>query len=80
MQLQGGLMLLNHKNNSKRKIEFIQPGSWRSKCGIKTGKGIKREALKMADIQFVKDKYNIDNINDDIADAICIGHSCLGAW
>ena len=27
-------------------------------------------------MQFVKDNYGID-VNDDIADAICIGHSFL---
>lgn len=55
-------------------IEYILPNSWRAKCGIKTGKGIKREDLKKADKQFVKSYYNLQ-VNDDIADAICIGHA-----
>ena len=55
-------------------MEYVYPGTWRKDCGIRTGRGIKREALKKADIQFVKDNYNID-VNDDIADAICIGHA-----
>ena len=33
-----------------------------------------REKLKQADIDFVKKIYNIE-VNDDIADAIGIGHS-----
>ena len=40
--------------------------------GIKNGRGIKRQTLKEADIEFVKNKYRI-NVNDDVADAICIG-------
>ena len=36
-----------------------------------------RAELKEADIAFVKDTYGIDNINDDIADAICIGYAYL---
>lgn len=51
--------------------EFIQPSSWRSKIGIHTGRGIKREELKKADIEYVKNKYNI-NANDDVCDAICL--------
>ena len=54
--------------------EFIQPSSWRSKIGIKTGRGIKRSELKKADIAYVEEKYGI-KVNDDIADAIGIKDS-----
>ena len=64
-----------HENFPKTKIEYVYPSQWRSACGIKTGRGIKRESLKEKGIKFVKDTYNIDNINDDIADAIGIGHA-----
>lgn len=53
---------------------FIFPSEWRAKCGIHTGKGIKRDPLKAEDVKFVKDKFNLD-VNDDIADAICIGYA-----
>jgi hypothetical protein len=43
-------------------------------CGIKTGTGVRRESLKPQDIAFVKTIYNIE-VNDDIADAIGIGHA-----
>ena len=56
--------------------ELIVASSWRKKCGIKTGAGIRRESLKNKDIAFVKAKYNID-VCDDEADAICIGHAML---
>jgi len=54
--------------------EYIYPSSWRSKLGIKQGRGVKRASLKEEDIQFVKDTYNIET-NDDAADAICIALS-----
>ena len=60
----------------KMDAELIVASSWRKKCGIKTGAGIRRESLKNKDIAFVKAKYNID-VCDDEADAICIGHAML---
>ena len=75
--LQASLAFLLHDEHSEVKIEYVYPSEWRQRCGIKTGKGIMREELKKADIAFVKETYNIDNINDDIADAICIGHAYL---
>ena len=55
---------------------FIVASHWRKICGIKTGSSIKRESLKPKDIAFVKKEYGID-VNDDIADAICIGYAVL---
>lgn len=55
---------------------FFTASQWRAKCGIHTGRGIKRESLKSKDIEFVKNQYNID-VNDDIADAICIASAGL---
>lgn len=52
-------------------IEFVQASSWRSKIGIKTGRGIKRSEVKQADMDYVKNKYGIE-ANDDICDAICL--------
>lgn len=74
MFLQAYLNFLIHDNHPTTKIEYIYPSQWRSKCGIKTGQGFKRQSLKEEDVAFVKAKYNI-TVNDDIADAICIGHS-----
>lgn len=65
-----------HDNFPKIKIEYVYPSEWRKVLGIKQGAGVKREALKAADIQWVKTKFNID-VNDDIADAIGIGFSYL---
>ena len=74
MWAQASIAFMIHDNYPKITMEYIYPGTWRKDCGIKTGRGIKRESLKRADIQFVKDNYQID-VNDDIADAICIGHA-----
>jgi Holliday junction resolvasome RuvABC endonuclease subunit len=72
MWLQAAIAFMIHDEFSHIKIEYIYPSSWRAACGIKTGRGIKRSELKSADIQFVKNNYNII-VNDDIADAIGIG-------
>lgn len=54
--------------------KLVVASHWRKVCGIKTGAGYKRESLKPKDIAFVKKTYNLD-VNDDIADAICIGYA-----
>lgn len=69
--LQAAIAFLVHEKYSKTEIEYIYPSSWRSKIGIRTGRGVKRETLKEADIRYVKERFNID-VNDDIADSICI--------
>ena len=55
-----------------KQIELYAASHWRSVVNIKTGKGIKRENLKIASQNLVKAIYNID-VNDDISDAICLG-------
>ena len=76
MYLQAALVFFMHDNYPKVKIEYLYPSEWRSRCGLHTGRGIKREELKKADIAFVKRVYNIE-VNDDIADAIGIGYAYL---
>jgi Holliday junction resolvasome RuvABC endonuclease subunit len=70
--LQALTVLMLHGYNQK--VEFYVSSEWRKKCGIKTGRGVTRDIVKAADIKFVKDNYNID-ANDDVCDAICIGHA-----
>lgn len=69
-----GYILHTLDDNKITEYKFYTASEWRSKCGIGTGPGIKRGTLKPQDIAFVKKYYNI-NVNDDIADAICIGHA-----
>lgn len=72
MYLQAAIEFLIHDNFPSVKIEYVYPSSWRASLGIKNGRGVKRNSLKEADIAFVKNKYGIE-VNDDEADAICIG-------
>jgi hypothetical protein len=66
-----------HDKHPKVKLELVYPGSWRSVCGIKIGRGVKRETLKEADVRFANETYNLSVTSDDEADAICIGHAYL---
>lgn len=77
MWAQAAIAFMLHEKYPKISIEYVFPGTWRKTCGIKTGRGIKRDTLKQADIEFAEKTYRISGINDDIADAICIGHSYL---
>ena len=72
--LQAAIVLsLNWQYNVKN-IQLYTASHWRSLCGIRTGRGIKRETLKKASIQLIKKEYQI-NVNDDISDAICLGRA-----
>ena len=74
MWLQAAINFLVHEISPQTKIEYVYPSEWRAKCGIKNGRGITREREKTYDIAFVKAEYGIE-VNDDIADAIGIGHA-----
>ena len=74
MWLQGAIAFLLHETQPKAKIEYVYPSEWRAKCGIKNGRNVRRDQAKVLDIEFVKKTYSID-VNDDIADAIGIGHA-----
>lgn len=72
MYLQGDICNMLDKHSVK--WTFYVASEWRKKCGIKTGRGIKRDSLKPQDKMFVKKVYGID-VNDDEADAICINYA-----
>ena len=74
MWLQAAINFLVHENYPKLTIDYAYPSEWRAACGIKNGRGVVRASAKELDILFVKDTYGI-NVNDDIADAIGIGHA-----
>ena len=75
--LQGFILREIKSHSNVKEIKFFVASEWRKKCGIRTGKGIKRESLKPADIAFVKNQFNL-SVNDDVADAICIGFAFVG--
>lgn len=72
MWLQAAIAFMIFDNHNSIEIDYIYPSSWRATLGIKNGRGIKRMTLKEADIEYVYNKYGI-KVNDDEADAICIG-------
>ena len=77
MYLQALMHIELHDKYPQLKIELTYPNSWRAICGIKNGRGIKRDQEKAEDIKFANATYNLDLTSDDIADAICIGHAYL---
>ena len=75
MHLQGLVAYTLNKFNLSP--EYVVASHWRKLCGIKTGAGVRRESLKPKDKEFVKNQFGI-TVNDDIADAICIGFAFVG--
>lgn len=71
MWLQAAIVISAYQIDSSIQFEFIGANEWRAALKIKQGRGIKRPSLKLQDIQYVKDKYDII-VNDDEADAICL--------
>lgn len=71
MWLQGVVVIAAYECYKKCEIQFVNATEWRAAVHIKQGRGIKRDEVKLNDIQYVKNKYNIE-VNDDQADAICI--------
>ena len=77
MYLQAAVVIMLHDKFPSVTLQLVYPGSWRSVCGIKTGRGVVRETLKQADIRFANTTYGLNITSDDQADAICIGHAHL---
>ena len=78
MWLQAAIAFMLYDNFGKADIEYLYPSEWRKVCGIKQGAGVRRETLKQADINWVKEKFNITvDINDDEADSIALGYAFL---
>ena len=70
MYLQAAIVIMLHDKHPKVQLELVYPGSWRSVCGIKTGRGVVRGTLKQADIKFANETYGLNITSDDQADAI----------
>lgn len=59
-------------------FQEVKPSVWRKYVGISQG-GKKRDELKAASVALVKAAYKID-VNDDVADAICIGKAMVNRY
>ena len=83
-QLQGALVLMCEKNEYL--YGLVAPTQWQNYCKARgrTEKEIKakvteivpsvKKTSKILSLQFVKDKFGIATENDNLSDAICIGH------
>lgn len=74
LYLLGAIKLMIYRKG--KEVEVMVASHWRKICGIKVGRGVKREELKAQSMAFVKEKFGLDVI-DDIADSICIGYAFL---
>ena len=70
--LLGALIHLCHQNLVQ--YDIIHSATWRSVLPKSNSKGkkLKREELKKLSMELVKERYDVDVV-DDIADAICMG-------
>ncbi len=83
-QLQGVLVNLCEKTNLLYKL--IAPTQWQNYCKargrtanevkskLKEAPSAAKKGSKILSLQFVQDKYGIETDNDNLSDAICIGH------
>ena len=54
---------------------LILPSEWRKSIGISKGSRTERETFKERSLDYVKDKYGVTGVTDDVADAICIAEA-----
>ena len=76
IQLQSKVVFTAWEINKKITVDFLTPSEWRAAVGIRTGRGIRREELKAADVKYVELTYG-KKVNDDEADAIGILDSII---
>lgn len=55
-------------------FNLILPSEWRKLVGISKG-GVERETFKERALAYVKERYGVTDITDDVADAICIAEA-----
>lgn len=82
-QLQGVLVNLLQKNDYL--YDYIAPSKWQNYCMARSRNATERKSnvtsvradgkkeSKVLSLQFVKDHFDIETTNDNLADAICIG-------
>lgn len=70
-RLQGGIMMWC--SIKKVPLYILSPSEWRKILKYKMGPKVPRAELKEQSINYVKEKFGLDNISEDRAEAICIG-------
>lgn len=58
------IIIAAYEINPKIEYVFVKSPEWRAALKIKQGRGIKRNQVKISDIEYIKNKYNI-TVNDD---------------
>lgn len=74
-RLQGSI--IGHCLNKNIPYIIYKPTTWRSILGFVQGRGIKRSELKQQAYDYIKTKYNINNMSEDTAEAMCIGSAYI---
>jgi len=64
-----GLLISLFQEMNKTYV-IIPPSKWKAHCGIK---GKRREEQKENTLLFAKERYGLENITEDMADAISLG-------
>lgn len=74
-----GLELLIELNAFQKNIpcSLIRPSSWRKILGLSNSPKLKRADKKKETMEYIKNKYGIEEKIDDICDAIAIGTAYL---
>jgi len=54
---------------------LILPSEWRKAVGISKGNRTERETFKERSLDYIKEKYGVTDVTDDVADAICIAEA-----
>ena len=74
-----GLELLIELNAFQKNIPcfLIRPSSWRKILGLSNSPKLKRADKKKETMEYIKNKYGIEEKIDDICDAIAIGTAYL---
>ena len=70
-QLQG--MIMGICDIAQVPLVEYSPSLWRSKAGIREGRGVKREELKKLAVEYVKEKFDVECSIDE-AEAIVISY------
>lgn len=70
-RIQGAIIL--YCAEIKCPYAIYEPSSWRKTLGFVQGRNIHRDDLKKQAIKYVADTFNIENIEEDACEAICIG-------
>ena len=70
------IIVLENKRCGGPDIELMGASHWRKVCGIRTGRGIRRDILKKASQDLVAKTYLV-TVNDDVSDAILLGTAFL---